>query len=586
MEGENRLGTLKKTAEKAWQNLNNTQKITLGVAAAFVVISLLFIIFTKREPAYITLLNDASSNNGTKIIKQLKEAKIPCKVSPDGRSIQVDKNQINKARLELAGKGYLQNTEVGFELFDQKNNLGSSDFDSRINYMRALQGEIARSISSIDGVEKARVHLGMPTPDIFAEEIKKPGASICLTLKPGFQISQENVHSIVQLVVNSVPDLTADNISIISSAGEVLWEQNKGKDASASVFNNRLLKIQNEYQETIEHNIQSMLDEIIGKGKSVVRVYADLDLSSSEINEETYIPIEGTNGGIRSQQVVEEYYNKKNDETATPMSLSTDEPISETGSPLYKRKNQTTNYEISKRTSHIVKPPAQVRHLFVAVTVDQEAFKCVNEDDFRQVVSAAGGIDPERGDRLSIMPAIFYNSDSQTISSKPAVPVPNTNYNIASLLPPVFTGITGIILLSMLFMYYKPAKKKKPEKPRESEKTGLSASKEKDTSWIVFRLSSLPEHKLMEIVQNTNPRIGTLILSLLPKDKASNIIGNLPPEQIKLLHARLQRKSKPDPRILIRLMESLEEHFSFDAPGDLQTNIEEIKWEKSTVMSS
>src|SRR5574337_323069 len=245
--------------------------VLLGGAALVVAAAVAFLIFN-RSPEYHVLYSQLSPEDSGAVIEKLKEKRIPYSV--DGAAISVPAEKVYETRMELAGAGLPQGGGVGFEIFD-KAGFGVTDFVQKINYKRALQGELARTISQIKEIESARVHLALPEKGVFLEEQKKARASIIVKLKPGKTLSQGQVSSIVHLVANSSDNLRPEDVTVVDTSGR-MWTKESDDDASLKLTASQL-EYKRGLEKDIESRVQSMLEKAVGAGKVVARVSAEVD---------------------------------------------------------------------------------------------------------------------------------------------------------------------------------------------------------------------------------------------------------------------------------------------------------------------
>jgi flagellar M-ring protein FliF len=326
--------------------LTGSQQVLLGAVALAAIAAVVALVFFVNAPNYATLFTNLNPEDASKIVDKLKEKDTPYVLEDGGKSILVPKQKVYELRLALAGEGLPQSSVIGYEIFD-RTNLGISDFVQKVNYRRALEGELARTILTIEEVEAARVHLVVPEKVLFKEDEKPATASVVLKLRSGKPISREAVQGIAHLISSSVEGMEAANVTIVDSRGKLLSEANKSNSVAA------LTSSQYELQEKVESYLgqkaQHLLESVVGTGNAIVQVNADLDFRQVERTLEQYDP---DRTAIRSEQITEE----KN-ETGDSVPPST-------------RANTVTNYEINKTVEHIVEDMGTIRRLTVAALVN------------------------------------------------------------------------------------------------------------------------------------------------------------------------------------------------------------------------
>lgn len=384
-----------------WDKLSLARKVLLiGVAVASIVV-FAFLISWVREPEYGVLFSNLEAQDASKIIERLKERKIEYKLEDNGRTVLVPRQNVYELRLQFAGEGLPNSSIVGYEIFD-KNNIGVSDFVQKINYKRALEGELARTILQIEGVEAVRVHIVMPEKTLFKEDQKEPTASVILKLKQGTRITRENVQSIAYLVANSVEGLDPKNVTILDSRGRLLSD-NSESDPLAKV-SGKQYELKRSVEQYLADKVQSLLDGVLGQGNSIVRVDVELNFTQVEKTIEEYDPDKTV---VRSEQTTQE------------RSSSVDSSFASTNS---QRTNTITNYEVNRTLQRIVESVGNIKRLSVAVLVNG-TYKVSEVDGVKKVeyiprdeeqiqklteiVKNAVGFNPDRNDQISVVSIPF-----------------------------------------------------------------------------------------------------------------------------------------------------------------------------------
>ena len=261
--------------------------MTLAIVTVLIIASIMtFVHFTNQED-YRVLFSNLTSEDASNIVTKLKEKKVSYQLSPSEDTISVPSGQVSELRLELAAAGLPRGGGVGFEIFDNKT-FGATEFEQQLNYRRALQGELSRTINSLDEIQQCRVHIVLPKESLFIEQQKKPTASVTVKLKAGRKLKESQIDGIGHLVASSVEGLNSDDVMIVDNQGNILSK--KQGDSKLA----RLSSSQSEYQRNLEkdmgNQIQTLLENVVGHGKAVVRVKADLDFRVMERTEEIYDP--------------------------------------------------------------------------------------------------------------------------------------------------------------------------------------------------------------------------------------------------------------------------------------------------------
>lgn len=393
----------------------------LGVSILFFSLLIMFANRTEYRPLFANL----TSEDAGEIVKKLKEQKVPYRIEADGTAVMVPADKVYDLRLSLASDGLPQGGGVGFEIFDRKN-FGMTEFVQKLNYQRALQGELSRTISRLSGVEQARVHLAIPEKSLFKDEEKKPSASVVLKMKSAAPLRDSEVQGIVHLVASSVEGLDPDNVSVIDSRGKIM--SRGGSSDPTGRATSAMLEMQRNYEKAVEERLQAILDKAVGVGKSVAKVNAVFDFRQVERFEERYDP-EST--VVRSEQRSEE----KNGTTAAISSgipgvqsnTGKAPPPAATGSMNQgSRSDETMNYEISRSTARTIEPVGTLARVSVAILVDGKHEGAAGDggsskgkyvprsaEELQKIESlakSAVGFNAERGDQVTVANIPFQDA--------------------------------------------------------------------------------------------------------------------------------------------------------------------------------
>ena len=391
-----------------WTNLNKQQKIILVSAAIIFIISSIIILTLAARVAYAPLFTNLAPEDAAQIVNRLKDLRIEHKLAAGGTAVLVPQEVVYETRLTLAAEGLPRGGGVGFEIFD-KAPLTQTDFQQRVNYRRALQGELERTIIQLEEVESARVHIVLPEPRLYLEEEDEPTASVLLKLKPFTTLQEEQVRGIVNLVSHSVEGLKSENVIVFDIHGNILTDI-LIEDAQIG----RITKAQREekrmYEKELQRSLQSMLERVLGPNKAIARVSADLDFSRKEIKSEIFKPVVDESGIPRSEETEEERFEGTGIAPGGIPGVSAHipgYPVVGPGQAQYERERVTTNYEISRINTIEIPAPGTVKRLSVAVIVDDRGLTPERIEDIRQIATVACGLDIGRGDQISVVSMPF-----------------------------------------------------------------------------------------------------------------------------------------------------------------------------------
>ncbi len=270
-----------------FNKLSFQQKILIGggILLAVVLIGVSFMFL--NEPTYSTLYTGLHEEDASKVIEQLTSSKIPYKIEDNGKTIKVPQDKVYEVRFSLAGKGIPGSGTVGYEIFD-KSTMGMSDFMQKLNYQRALEGELAKTISQQDGIEGARVHLVIPQKSIFKDEDKQPTASVVLKLRGNYALSKTNIAAILNLVSGSVEGLLPNKVTLIDTKGRLLSKESD--DTELAYSSSKQYEIKENVESYLSEKAQSILDNVVGYGNAMVQVNADINFDQVEKTMTTFDP--------------------------------------------------------------------------------------------------------------------------------------------------------------------------------------------------------------------------------------------------------------------------------------------------------
>jgi flagellar M-ring protein FliF len=415
--------------------LSLVQKISYGGGILILAGALAFLVYLNNRTDYVPLYSGLSQSDMGEIAQALKTKRVPFRVSESG--ISVAREQVFETRLSLASEGIPKGSGMGFEIFDQQK-LGSTEFVQKINYQRALQGELARTINGMSEVLESRVHLVLPEESLFKEDQKPPSAAVVLKLRPGARMADKELQGIAHLVSAAVRGLQEDRISIMSSDGQILYKKNR-EDQSTQLSNTQLERKQ-QLEEAMRQNIQSMLEQVLGPNRALARVALDLDFDQVQIAEETYNPDSAV---VRSQQRSTETSEGKDSAGKGSPELTEGKllqsPAQEAGGKPTKQSNrqrEVINYEINKTSKQIVQMPGGIRKLSAAVIVDgkyetkpdadgkpKQTYVARPSEEMKSLedlVKKAVGYSETRGDQITVsnIPFVSEVSSPETVESE------------------------------------------------------------------------------------------------------------------------------------------------------------------------
>ncbi|MEY0664166.1 flagellar basal-body MS-ring/collar protein FliF [Providencia rettgeri] len=428
-------GEAKKGFASIVERIKADPKIPLMIAAAAAVSIIVALLLWLRSPDYRVLLSNLSAKDGGDIVGQLTQMNVPYQIADNGSAILVPADKVHELRLKLAQSGLPKGGNTGFELLD-KEQFGISQFSEQINYQRALEGELSRTIESLSPVQSARVHLAIPKPTLFVREQKLPTASVTVGLLPGRMLDEGQISAIVHMVSSSVTGLTASNVIIVDQAGRLLTNN----DNSQQSVNSAQIKMTKEMESHLKQHIEDILSPLVGRANIHAQVTAQMDFSKVEQTSEEYKPNQTPDSAaIRSRQNSQSMQNNNGGTGGVPGALS-NQPVSAPNAPIETNKDnkdgtqtannrnsvsnsqsdETTNYEVDRKISHTQRQIGVVDRLSVAVIVNYHSQDGENGPEMKplppemlQQIEAltreAMGFSTARGDSLNITNSLFTN---------------------------------------------------------------------------------------------------------------------------------------------------------------------------------
>ena len=356
-----------------WGQLGLNQRVSLVIAALIVGAGLTAVVFWSRQPDYQLLYGRLSDKDSAQIISTIQAQNIPYKLANGGSTVYVPAEQVYKLRMDLAGKGVPAGDGVGFEIFD-KGQFGLSDFVQRTNYMRALQGELARTIAQLDGVRSARVMIVQPENRLLVTDSSvKPTASVFVELSKS-TMDPEAVNSIRNLVANAVQGLQTDQVAVVDQRGHVLSEELK-QDPTLSNASSQM-RYRQQVEDYFAKKVETMLLPVVGNGNAVVRVSAEIDTDATTLTQEKYDP---DGQVVRSQTSTEDVSNSTEQRSGGAVGVTANVPDKNGAAPAEvarpqsvtdtNRKNKTISYEINRTLTSTTRQPGTVKSLTASVFI-------------------------------------------------------------------------------------------------------------------------------------------------------------------------------------------------------------------------
>ncbi len=491
------------------------------------------LIFWNTKPDHQVLFTGLSAEDAGEMTNKLKEKKVPFRLTHNGTTLLVPSEQVYDLRLSLAAEGLPRGGGVGFEVFD-RNNIGVTDFVQRLNYQRALQGELSRTIKQIKEVEQVRVHIATPRESLFVEEQKKATASVFVKTRANMTLNASQVEGIIHLVASAVEGLEPSNISVVDMSGKVLSKRSSNNPIG------QLTTTQLDYQQSVEEGlrkkVQSMLEEVLGPGKAIARISTEIDFQQVVVTEEKFDP----NAVLRSEQrnVEKPSFEPKpaggkqevGSESKVPPPAASFQPW--IMSPM-ERQNEIRNYEISKVNKQVRSPVGSLKKVSAAVVIDgiykeeaaangnkEKKYAPRSQDEMKHlenIVKKAIGYSEERGDQVEVINFPFYWSTADEEIRA------DVGSSYQDYLPMIYKPAISLVLVFLfIFFIFRPILKKRP-----LEQAGEV---------------SLPQAPAPVMISAEMPPERNSVTALTPRDHALQIVQKDPSKAVGILRSWLHEK--------------------------------------------
>lgn len=473
--------------------LDRNQRIMIGAVGALVVAGLVAALMFSRQPDYRVLFSNLSDKDGGAIVAQLASMNVPYKYTEGGGAIMIPADRIHDVRLKLATQGLPKGAVSGFEIMENSK-FGITQFQERVNYQRALEGELTRSIMGLSAVQNARVHLALPNQNGFFREQQKPSASVLLTLYPGRMLDRTQIAGIVHLIASSVPEMLPSAVSVLDDSGKLLSQAPNPDESPVDI---QQLMYQQQLEKQYTQRILDILEPVVGKGNVKAQVTAELDFSRSESTSEIHAPNQGqAPSAVRSQQVLEAIGEKEPvPPTGVPGAVSNQPPQTAAApvngaAPVLQAANaensniltipgskreSVTNYEVDKTIKVTRSSTGSIKRMTAAVvvnylpgataegTVVPQALTEAQQAQMLALVRETIGYNAERGDSVNLMNAQFQQDTGRLASDLPLWQQPETIALAKSVMWPVGLVLAALILALGVVRPILKARKKKEQ---------------------------------------------------------------------------------------------------------------------------
>lgn len=400
---------IQQSVKTFWDRLSSPQKVITVLAPLVVATALISLITWAGKPQYVTIFTKLSDADAGAITTKLKDLKADYKLEDNGSTIMVVQQSAADLRIQLASAGLPQQSKFSFDSLDTMR-LGETESDRKLRYVLGLQNELENTLKTLNGVEVARVHIVMPAQSLFVDSQKAATAAVTMKLVPGTKLGDNQVRAIANLLAGSVEGLQKENVTIVDTGGNILSDV-LGKSGDPSQLTGTQYQLQQMVEEDTRKSVQSMLDQVLGAGKTVVRISASLDFNQIKRTIQTNGP-----GAVVSEQSSKETSTNATGAGGTP-GLTTNGvptyPSGTTGVNTSAKENATKNYQVDTTQEEHVVSPGAVKRLSVSVMADADSIDQDELDQIKTIVASAAGVDASRGDQIQVAAIAFNKTDMQ-----------------------------------------------------------------------------------------------------------------------------------------------------------------------------
>jgi len=478
--------------KKLWASLSNSQRISIAAVALLTVAGLFAFSRWRHESDFRPLYTSMAPEDAAGVVQKLRESGVEYRLGDNGSTVLVPSGKLAESRLTLAAAGLPKTGRIGFELFD-KNNFGATEFVEHINYQRALEGELERSVMSLAEVEQARIHITMAKDSVFLEQQQPAKASVMVKLRPHTQISPQNVVAITNLVASAVEGLAPESVSVVDMNGNLLSRPRRQSGPDGSENTAEVLELRQQFEKDLVSKIRATLEPVLGPERFRAGASVDIDLTSGDQQEETFDPTKSVMvSSQKTEDVVDRGLSAGIPGTASNLPRGNSSPsFGATGSS---RRSENVTYQSSRIVRHTRIPQGIVKRMSLAVLLDQTAHwegqgaarhrvleppKPETVQSIKGLLTAATGLNPDRGDQLIIESLPFettLNPETAPAGDQKSAPAPTgpkwlqVLNQYKDLIGPVAAGIAALaFLVFVIFRLMAPKRRVETEAAPELE---------------------------------------------------------------------------------------------------------------------
>jgi flagellar M-ring protein FliF len=431
------------------------QKVVIGLLALGLVLGGFFFFRWVTAPTYAPLFSNLAGSDASAIVDELNTEGVSYQLADGGATIMVPQSQVSALRLTMSGKGLPASKDTGYSLLDQQG-ITTSQFQQQVTYQRAVEGELANTLEAIQGVNTAVVHIAMPKDTVFTDDQSKPTASVLLDLAPGVSLTGEQVQAVTNLVSSSIQGMDPNQVTVADSKGDVLSAAGSGLTAAAGDTRSQM---EQQYGNRLAAQAQTLLDRVLGPGHAVVSVQAALDLSQKNSTAETYQYKKGTPPYSQSSST-ETYSGTGNAVGGVLGNTSNGTAGGSGGNSTYNKKSSTSDNSVDKITTNMVTPPGNIQRLTVSVVMDGSVAGNINQAQIQSLVGNAVGLNPTRGDAITVAAMPFSNAAAQQAAAE--LSAAKKAEQQAQMWSLIKTGAIGLGIVLLVLIVWLRSRRRQP----------------------------------------------------------------------------------------------------------------------------
>jgi flagellar M-ring protein FliF len=465
---KNQLTAGVRRATTTFQSFSAGQKAVTIVAIVVLAVGGYFFSTWAAQPTYTPLFSNLASTDAAAIVDKLDSDGVQYELQDGGNTILVPKDQVYSLRLKMSGAGLPADTEGGgYSILDNQNVM-TSEFMQQVGYRRALEGELAKTIKSIEGVNAATVHLAIPQKDVFSDDQQKPTASVLVATGTGKDLKDDQVQAVVHLVASSIEGMDPASVTVVGADGTVL--SSNGTAGAGGGGGDSRTRATTDYESRLNSSVQRMLDQALGTGNAVVQISADLDFDATETKTQKYVADPAT-PPLAETTKTETYSGGGGTPTGGVLGPDNIQVPAGTGSGsgAYEQSESTKNNAVGVVTEVRKSAPGAVKKLSVAVMINSDSVQGANEAQLQQLISSAVGLDATRGDTIAVSAMSFDKTGADAV--KQELEAAQAADQQAATMSMIKTGalIFGVVVLILMAFIGNKRRQKKMQKALQAQ---------------------------------------------------------------------------------------------------------------------